>query len=284
MAKILKKKVGITGASGNLGKNIIKKYNSKYKFLKFSGSVINKKEIFNWVKNNNFEFIIHLAAKVPIQLVEKKYINSLKVNYEGTKNLVDAINFYDKKNINWFFFASTAQVYNYSPIKIREKSNYGNISKYGYSKIKAEKYIIKHLRKNVRFCIGRIFSFTSIQQDSSFFIPSIFNRIKNSKTSFFSYERLDQRRDFIHIHDLSRAIIFLMKKKYNNIINIGSGKEIKLDFIIKYFANKFKKEIIYKKKSGNRTKNDLCPNIEKLKKLGFRSKFNINHILKDFIN
>lgn len=189
-----------------------------------------------------------------------------------------------KKILIGFFFASTAQVYNYSSIKIREKSDYGNISRYGYSKIKAEKYIIKHLRKNVKFCIGRIFSFTSVQQDSSFFIPSIFNKIKNSKTNFFSYERLDQRRDFIHIHDLSRAIIFLMNKRYNNIINIGSGKKIKLDFIIKYFANKFKKKIIYKKKISNRNKNDLCPNIEKLKNLGFKSKFNINHILKDFIN
>lgn len=274
--------IGITGATGILGKNIINHYNKNYKFDKFRGDITKKKEVFNWIEKSNFEYILHLAAKVPVGYVEKNYFISLKTNYLGTKNLVDAINFYSEKKIKWFFFSSTAQVYGYSKNKIKESNPYAPISKYGITKIKAEKYILKKLRKKTKFCIGRIFSFTDVKQDKSFFIPSIINRIKNSK-EIFVIDKFVQKRDFIHIHDLSRAIIFLLKQKYDKIINIGSGKNIKLDYIVKFFSKIFKKKLVYRDKINIRINLDLFPDTTRLIKLGFKTKYNLSDILKNFL-
>jgi UDP-glucose 4-epimerase len=55
--------------------------------------------------------------------------------------------------------------------KIKETNIIKLLSKYGFTKLKAEKYIENMSHKyNFKYCIGRIFSFTSHKQSSSFFI------------------------------------------------------------------------------------------------------------------
>ena len=60
---------GITGATGILGSKITKKI--KFNFVIFKGDITKKKMVDNWIKSNNFDFIIHLAAIVPTKDVEK---------------------------------------------------------------------------------------------------------------------------------------------------------------------------------------------------------------------
>ena len=101
-------KCGITGSSGVLGKAIRKELN--YQFVPFKGRVENKKNISQWFKNNDFDIIIHLAAIVPTNTVNDNFNEANKINFEGTKNMVDAILKY-KPNLKWFFFSSTSHVY-----------------------------------------------------------------------------------------------------------------------------------------------------------------------------
>ena len=101
-------KCGITGSSGVLGKFIRKELN--YKFIFFKGRIENKKSVYKWVKSNNFDLIIHLAAIVPTNIVNNNFNKANKINYIGTKNIVNAILKY-KPNLKWFFFSSTSHVY-----------------------------------------------------------------------------------------------------------------------------------------------------------------------------
>jgi dTDP-4-dehydrorhamnose reductase len=81
-------KCGITGWSGILGKTIRKELN--YEFILFKGRIENKKNIYQWVKNNKFDLIIHLAAIVQTSIVNNNYNRANKINYEGTKNIINA--------------------------------------------------------------------------------------------------------------------------------------------------------------------------------------------------
>ena len=83
-------KCGITGHTGVIGSNFIKK-KFGFRFIKFKGDISNKENVHRWVKKNSFDLIIHFAAIVPIKIVENNYSYANKVNYIGTKNLVDAI-------------------------------------------------------------------------------------------------------------------------------------------------------------------------------------------------
>ena len=92
-------KFGITGHTGSLGKVIIKS-TKNIKYIYFKDDVRNKKKVIEWINNNNFMALIHLAAIVPIKIVNKNKKKAYKVNYQGTKNIVDGIK---KTNLKWFF-------------------------------------------------------------------------------------------------------------------------------------------------------------------------------------
>ena len=83
-------KCGITGHTGNLGSALIKA-NKNIKFFKFNGDIKNKNLVKKWINSNNFEYIIHLAAIVPTKEVVKKYKLAKKVNFVGTKNIIDSL-------------------------------------------------------------------------------------------------------------------------------------------------------------------------------------------------
>ena len=82
-------KCGITGASGILGKKIIK--NLPFKFYCFKDDITKLTDVKKWVNNHNFDLIIHLAALVPTNEVNANYKKALNINVTGTKYLVNAL-------------------------------------------------------------------------------------------------------------------------------------------------------------------------------------------------
>ena len=164
---------GITGSKGVLG-NRLSKFKD-LKFIKFNGDITKKKEIDNWIRKNRFDIFIHLAAIVPVDQVNKNYIYAKMVNYNGTINIIKSLIKYQNFNLKWFFFPSTSHVYlPNKKNKIKELDKLKPISKYGKTKLFAEKFISKIKNKaNFRICIGRIFSFTDRKQKTPFLIPSL---------------------------------------------------------------------------------------------------------------
>jgi UDP-glucose 4-epimerase len=267
----------ITGSSGVLGSYIIQN-NPRVKFLKFKGDITNKKEITNWILKNNFDLFLHLAAIVPTSEISKNYIKAKKVNYEGTKNIVDAL--LKKKNI-WFFFSSSSHVYSSSSEKLREIAKLEPITLYGKLKYFSEKYIIKKFNNSKNnYCIGRIFSFTYHTQKNSFLIPSIYSKINKSKRyNPIIFKDTNHNRDFISIEDINRCIFYLFKYKKKGIYNIASGKKINLNYLIKKICRKFNRvpKFIYDKNSTT-----LVADIKKIRKIKWKPKDTLDKILKSY--
>ncbi len=208
-------KCGITGWSGVLGIAIRKELN--YRFIPFKGRIENKKNIYRWIKNNNFDLIIHLAAIVPTNIVNNNFNKANKVNYLGTKNIVDAILKY-KPNLKWFFFSSTSHVYKLKNFlkSVDEKSTILPFTKYGLTKLRAENYIINKMKNSaVKHCIGTIFgAMLWLLIKKSYLIPTLIHRIKKSKNKFIFYEYPDILKFFIFKKLLMQLIFY---KKIENI-------------------------------------------------------------------
>ena len=92
-------KCGITGHSGTLGSQLIKK-KFNFKFIIFKDDICRKKKIYQWIKKNKPDLILHIAAIVPTRVVENNFSYANSVNYMGTKNLVDAI-VENNLNLKW---------------------------------------------------------------------------------------------------------------------------------------------------------------------------------------
>tara|TARA_X000000950_G_scaffold38683_1_gene41363 strand:- start:14703 stop:15512 length:810 start_codon:yes stop_codon:yes gene_type:complete len=258
-------KCGITGHSGNLGKNFLKKTNN-FKFYKFKGDIRQKKDVEKWLKNKSFDLIIHFASIVPISTVNKNYKVALQVNCDGTKNLVQTI----KKNnvkIKWFFFSSSSHVYPFSKYKINEKNILKPITKYGKTKMLAEKIVCYELKKtNINFCIGRIFSIFDNKQ-KEFLLKSLIKKINVDK-KIIELENLNHFRDFVSLDQISKIIFKLWKKKYQGTINIGNGKKTNLKRIANLIAKKYGKKILFKQNKST----TMVADISKLKRFGWKSK------------
>lgn len=235
-------KIGITGATGSLGKVILKK--KRLNISCFKGDIRKKKSLENWIKKNKIKIIFHLAAIVPIKVVNKNKKKAYDVNYNGTKNLTDLSL---KYNIKWLFFSSTSHVYKPSNSKLNEKSKIDPISYYGLTKLKAEKYIIDNLEGKINYCIGRIFSTTNKNQKKNYLVPDLKNKIKKAKAKLV-LKNLNHYRDFISMNDISKIIFILMKKNFNGIINIGSGKKYYLKDIADIILKKYKKKAQFEDK------------------------------------
>ena len=128
----------------------------------------------------------------------------------------------------------------------------------------AEEYIIKNFKKKkIKFCIGRIFSTTNKNQKKNYLVPDLKRKIKVSKKKII-LKNLNHFRDFISMEDISEIIFLLWKKKYQGILNLGSGESIFLKDIAIKISQKFKKRIYFK---DNKIATYLIANIKKLKKI-----------------
>jgi len=249
-------KIGITGHKGSLGKTI-KKYKSKNKYFYYKHDIRNKKKLMHWFTKNDLNAIFHLAAIVPIKIVNKNKKKTYEVNYEGTKNIVDISK---KLNVKWFFFASTSHVYKSSKIPIKENFSKIPISYYGKTKLIAEKYVKKKIKN---YCVGRIFSTSNRNQRKNYLVPDLKKKIKKSKKKLI-LKNLNHYRDFISMEDITKIIHILLKKNFIGTVNIGSGKSIYLKNLAKIILKRYKKKATF---VDNKKRTYLIANTQKVKKI-----------------
>ncbi len=260
--------IGITGSTGVLGNKLIKSINrKKYQISRFKGNITKQRELNDWFQKKNFDILIHLAAVVPINDVNRDKKKAKKINYYGTQNLIRCIKRFNSKKKIWFFFSSTSHVYGYSKLKFTEKSNTNPLNYYAKTKLMSEKLIIKN-KNFYTYCIGRIFSYTSIRQNQNYFIPSIFKKLKSTK-KIINFDNVNHYRDFLSLDDICSAINILMKNNSSGIYNICSSKKISLKKIINTLNFK-KKKLFF---ADNKDQTILFGNNNKLKKLKWKIKY-----------
>ena len=83
------------------------------------------------------------------------------------------------------------------------------------------------------------------------------------------------------IKDIVRAIDFLHKKRSRGVFNIGSGTRTNLKTIAKFFCKKYKKKAIFEKTNKY---SYLISDNSKIKKIGWKPKYDLFYDLKKFIN
>lgn len=281
MKSKFKKIVGVTGSTGFLGSALCKdiKKQNKFELVKFRGNILNKNHLKKWFRENNIEYLIHLAAVVPTYKFVNNKDYAKKVNFVGTKNIVYELN--KSKYIRWFFYSSTSHIYKFNNFKLKESSLKRPFSAYGKTKLKAEYYLKEKVNKNIRLCCGRIFSLEGKKKTESYFLPGLKSKIRKNKKIKLN---MNDFRDFIHIDDVVGAIIELMKKKVMGDFNIATGKKTSFLKIINIVKKIYKKKIFIEKLNDKDVKGSYA-DIRKIQKtIKWSPRRNINYILKDYFN
>lgn len=259
----------VTGGAGFIGKHLVKSLiqkennvtifdnfsNSKKNSITFledkgvkivEGDITQNQDIINAIKNQ--DVVVHLAAKISVEDSIKNPSETIKINVDGTKNVLLACK---KNHVKKMIVASSAAVYGESlpKIKLTEDSETHPISPYGESKIMMEYEIKKNNEKNdVNCIILRFFNIYGIGQSSEYagVITKFIKKIKMNEPLEIFGDGM-QTRDFVSINDVINSIHNSIKNGNNRTYNIASGKTITVKELAEQMISMSKKnlEIIY---------------------------------------
>ena len=174
----------------------------------------------------DFDFVIHLAAKIDIlESIDNPEITN-KINVEGTINVLRAC---VKNNIKNIIAASSAAVYgNTKIIPVTEDSILNPVSPYGADKISMEFYLRAFANAfNLNTISLRFFNVYGIGQSNAYagVITKFLQNIK-SKKSLEIFGDGKNTRDYVFIDDLIHGILQAIKNiqgQKGTVYNLASG-------------------------------------------------------------
>jgi len=225
----------LTGASGFIGKHILKKLIEKVgkdNVVAFTSTPINDCK---YVLHNNYEFnddffenseftniksVIHAGAFTPKSGSESNKVSESFTNINSTLKLIEALPI----SVENFIFLSTLDVYSISNEKIAEESQVNPVSLYGLSKLYCERMLESWAKeKNKQLSILRIgHVYGPGEEMYKKIIPVTMNRLLDNMSPQIWGEG-NELRSFIYIDDVVKMIIKSLEViKYEGPINIVS--------------------------------------------------------------
>lgn len=252
------------------GSDINKKIILKNKIKFFKIDIRNNLKIKNIIKNNNYDYILHLAGQVAVTTSVINPLDDYMINLEATFNLLEAIRLHSPKT--HLLYASTNKVYGkindshlteglnrYKITKFDatdERQSLNFLSPYGCSKGAADQYVIDYANiynlNTTSFRQSCIYGPNQLGVEDQGWV-AWFTIAYALNKKIFVYGNGKQIRDVLHVDDLLNAYFLCFKNKKKskgNAYNIGGGYKNTLSLLelIRMLNKEFKIEKNIQKK------------------------------------
>ncbi len=309
----IKMRIGVTGGAGYIGSTLIKKLilrgdevisvdnemignysylvNDPYgrKAERIIGD-IRKLELLKKVWEDS-DAIAHLAAFPGLVLCNDKPEEAVSVNVYGTYQVLEAARLLD---INRVVFCSSASVYGV-PIKmpVTEEHSLRPLNLYGVTKVAGEKIMDSFYDNygietvNLRF--GNIYGVGVFTRYDTVIPKFVKQALTGSDLTI--YGDGEYTRDFVHVEDISKAIMLGLSLKGigGEVFNVG-GETISVNEIAEIVKEEFMriqnfkvKSIFMSPRKGETKK--FSYNLRKIqKKMGFTNSWNVRSGIKQLVD
>lgn len=241
----LDKEVLVTGASGFIGRYLLKK-------LQISGAnittisrnrgdlhsetdqytldICDEQAVRNCVMACRPDYIFHLAAYKERSTTVESLYTSIETNLIGSLNIFSAAK--DVGSVRSITTLGTAEEYGINSLPFCEDSRESPATPYSFSKL-----CVTHLSElfwrlyDLPITVIRPTLAYGPGQESDMFLPALIMSLRDNKR--FDMTLGNQTRDFIYVEDLVEALLISAQNSRSSgqIINIGSGKMVKLSEI-----------------------------------------------------
>ena len=224
----------------------------------------------------NYDVIVNLAAIVgdPACLIDTNL--AIDVNCIGTRFIAELCKKYSKKIVH----ISTCSIYGSEPnVLVKEENEGFPIDFYGQTKYTQERIVREICSDN--YCVLRLGTAYGLSPRMRYdLVVNTFaaRAVKFNKITVFGGE---QERPFVHIRDISRAIVHVIKNNLNGIFNVrGENLSLlKLSEIVKEITN-CQVEI----NTNVTDKRSYMVDSSKLINTGFEFKYNIAYAVEEIKN
>ncbi|MDR1195388.1 MAG: NAD-dependent epimerase/dehydratase family protein [Endomicrobium sp.] len=286
-------KVLITGGAGFIGSNIAdavignkhkavildnlssgnkNNVNKKAKFYK--ADIVNEKKVSEIFKKEKPDIVIHCAAQIDVRKSVENPKYDANINILGSINILKAC--VENKTKKIIFASSGGTIYGECSGKAPDEKSFPNpLSPYGIAKYSVENYIKFYSEiHGLKYTILRYANVYGPRQDpkGEAGVIAIFalKMLNNEAVTVFGDGK--QMRDYVYVADVVDANIKSLTKADNQIINIGTGKAVALNDIVKIMSaiSKTDKKPVYKPKRDGELFKNFLNNKKALKILGWK--------------
>lgn len=300
----------VTGGAGFIGSSIVNKLSQKNRVRVFDNEFRGSKKQLE--KNENLEYLkgdirnfnqVLAASKNVDSIIHLAYINGTKYFYEkpdlvlevGVAGILNIINAAKKSKVKELYLASSSEVYQTPSVIPTPETVSLNIPNplnprysYGGGKIISELMTLhmasKFLNKVVIFRPHNVYG---PKMGYEHVIPELILKIlklrKKSKNITLPVQGNGKStRAFIYIDDFAEAIMILLNKgKNKEIYNVGTDEEVSINQLVKILSKLSSTNIkIRPTAQPNGSTQKRCPDITKIRKLGFRPRISLSEGLK----
>jgi nucleoside-diphosphate-sugar epimerase len=169
------------------------------------------------------EKVYHLAAYVDVGRGIDRLQSAIKVNLQGTLNLLRSLQDVD---FNCFVNAGTVEEYGTNPVPFKETMREMPVSPYSASKVATTHFCqMLYRTQGMPIVVVRPFLTYGPFQDGKMLIPSLIQSCLEKKN--FEMTKGEQTREFNYVEDIVEGFILasVHKKALGEVINLGNGKE-----------------------------------------------------------
>jgi len=224
-------RVGITGHRGVLGGILFRRFMAAgIQPSTYAHDITDSERLRQWFSGAPFDLLFHCAALVPVKLVEQNPLAAFETNAIGTFNVCKGM--ISGASKGWIFLASTSHVYQAPPAggssTLATDSPLAPSTFYGATKLAGEQLARTLLEKlKMRYCIGRIFSFTHESQAEPYLAPALTRRISEIPDGgTLELDDSTAERDMLDAEVVVDCILHVARCRFQGIINIGSGQGV----------------------------------------------------------
>ncbi len=271
----------------NFSNSNLKKFISDDEMKIIEGDILDYSKLLKSMQN--MELVIHLAAQISVRDSIDNPENTIKINVEGTQNILKSC---IENKIKFFIAASSAAVFgNQSVMPLTEESPKNPISPYGKSKLMMEEKITEFSKiHNLNSIILRFFNLYGSGQSLQYagVITKFLENIKNN-ANLEIYGSGKQTRDFIHIDDAITTFDLAIKNingKVGKIYNVGGGTSTSILELAQLLLKISKKDLKIIHKS--QLEGDIIQSLTSIEQiatdLGFKPEISLENGLKQFFD
>ena len=291
-------KILVTGGNGFIGHTLVRHLLNEgndvkvidIKPIKFSHPKLEfvKKSVLEDIRweMRDCDMVYHLAAELGVVNSDKKPLNTLAVNIDGTINVFRCAL---GTNVKKIVYTSSSEVYGEPrEIPMKEDSPKSPVSIYGVSKLTAEMYAYGYVKEyGMDINPIRLFNVYGPGQGFEWVVPIFIQKVLNDKPPLVFGDG-SQVRCFTYIADVVNGMETVRKKgKKGEAYNIANTDQITMkelaELIIKVSAKDLKPKIVGFGKETRTKEREIMkriPSIEKLKALGWIPKVDIQEGIK----
>jgi len=253
-------------------------FNKNFTFI--NDDVRKSKLLKEQIKKN--EYIIPLAALVGAPLCEKNKKEAISINLEAVKKILQNLN---RKNKLIYLTTNSGYGVGEKNKYCDEKSILKPISLYGQTKCDAENEVMK-FKNTISFRLATVFG-ASYRMRSDLLVNNFVQRAINQ--NYIDVFEPQFRRNFIHIRDVVKAIIFSIKnfdKLKSDVFNLGlsSANITKIDLVRKIKSQIKTLKIKVIKNKSDPDKRDYFVSNKKIENKGFVASVSLDQGIKELIS